>query len=164
MFLSVFIIAVNFLMTIFATYLVDRVGRKILLISGMYVMLGALALLSPVLLGLNNNTQAQGGLAVLAVLIYVIGFAIGLGAVCWVIMTEVIPDRLRVKAIALFLNVSWACNLVISMVTLPAIDALGGVTSDMDDDATQAAEKKGVAYLYFIFLGKHELSMRGCIK
>jgi MFS family permease len=118
--------------------------------------IGALALLSPVLLAMNNNTQAQGALAVVAVLIYVIGFAVGLGAVCWVIMTEVIPDRLRVKAISIFLNVSWACNLVISMVTLPAIDLLGGVKAGMDDEETSDAEKKGVSFLYFIFLGKPE--------
>jgi hypothetical protein len=41
----------------------------------------------------------------------------------------------------------------ISLLTLTAIDSLGGVTSDMTDDETSDAQKNGVAYLYFIFSG-----------
>eukprot|EP01035_Chromulina_nebulosa_P026190 gene26190-34259_t len=61
--------------------------------------------------------------------------------------------RLRSKAMSLFLSINWACNLLIGFLTLTAINDLGGVQSDMTDDQTAAAEKKGVAYLYFIFAG-----------
>ena len=118
----------------------------------------------------------QGTVAVCAVVSFVIGFAFGLGAgadslpynsslsllllpcltlcaVCWVIMSEIMPTRLRSKAMGLFLSINWAANLLIGFLTLTAIDGLGGVRSDMSDDETAAAEKKGVAYVYFIFAG-----------
>lgn len=68
-------------------------------------------------------------------------------------MSEIMPTRLRMKAVSLFLSVNWGCNLIIGLLTLTAIDGLGGVTKSMDDDETASAEKNGVAYLYFIFAG-----------
>eukprot|EP00981_Chlorochromonas_danica_P010210 scaffold3058_cov165-Ochromonas_danica.AAC.1 len=59
--------------------------------------------------------------------------------------------RLRMKAVTLFLSAKMAPVLLISLVSLPAIDGMGGVRSDMDDDAQASAEKKGVAFLYIIF-------------
>ena len=66
-------------------------------------------------------------------------------------MSEIMPTRLRTKAVALFLSVNWGCNLIVGLLTLVAIDGLGDVKSSMDDDEVAKAEKKGVAYLYFIF-------------
>ena len=95
----------------------------------------------------------QGLIAVLAVLIFVTGFALGLGAVVWAVMSELMPTRLRVKAISLFLSVNWGSNLVVGLLTLSAIDGLGGVQSGMDDEEKEDAEKKGVALMYFVFAG-----------
>lgn len=142
----------NFFMTLVSTVLIDKMGRRILLLRGTYIMLVALVMLSVVLLSPIEDT-AQGALAVIAVLVYVIGYAIGLGAVVWTILSEIMPTRLRMKAVSLFLSLSWGCNLAISLLTLPAIDGLGGVHGGMDDDAEASAEKKGVAILYLIFAG-----------
>jgi hypothetical protein len=104
-------------------------------------------LLSPI------SETAQGAIAVIAIILFVAGFAIGLGAVCWTIMSEIMPTRLRAKAVSLFLSVNWGMNLLISMLTLTAIDALGGVKSGMDDDEEKDAEKVGVGALYLVFGG-----------
>jgi hypothetical protein len=53
------------------------------------------------------------------------------------------PTRLRIKAVSLFLSVNWGANLVIGLLTLLAIDGLGGVSSHMDDEETADAQKKG---------------------
>jgi hypothetical protein len=71
--------------------------------------------------------------------------------VTWTVMSEIMPTRLRMKAVSLFLSVNWGANLVIGLLTLTAIDGLGGVKKSMDDDEVASAEKNGVAYLYFIF-------------
>eukprot|EP01036_Dinobryon_divergens_P025087 gene25087-33602_t len=68
-------------------------------------------------------------------------------------MSELVPTRVRSKAMSLFLSVNWATNLLVAFLTLTAIDGLGQVRSDMNDDQTAAAEKKGVAYLYLVFEG-----------
>ena len=112
----------------------------------------SLVLLSGILLADVDNT-IQGFIAVIAVLIYVAGFAIGFGAVVWTVMSEIMPTRLRMKAVSLFLSINWASNLVIGLVTLSAIDGLGGVRSDMDDDESENAQKTGVGALYLIFAG-----------
>lgn len=96
---------------------------------------------------------AQGSIAVIAVLIYVVGFAIGLGAVVWTILSEIMPTRLRMKAVSLFLSLNWGANLAISMLTLTAINGLGGERGAMDDEEEGDAQKKGVAILYLIFAG-----------
>ena len=89
----------------------------------------------------------------LALFIYnlVIYFLFVLYTVVWTVMSEIMPNRLRMKAVSVFLSVNWGSNLVIGLLTLTAIDELGGVKSSMDDDETAKAEKNGVAYLYFIF-------------
>lgn len=71
-------------------------------------------------------------------------------------MSEIIPTRVRSKAMSLFLCVNWGLNLIISLTVLTAINGLGNVTDDdtVDDDSTRTDEqKKGVAYLFLIFAG-----------
>ena len=111
-----------------------------------------LLLLSSILYAADSEPTVQGIIAVVAVLIFIAGFAIGLGAVVWVLMSEMMPDRLRVKAMSLFLSINWGANLIISLCTLTAIDGLGGAKTTMSDDERNAHEKKGVAYVYFIFM------------
>jgi len=137
---------VNVLMTIVCVYLVDRAGRRSLLIVGTCVMVGALLLLGIVLLAMNDSPDAQGIIAVIALLLFVCGFAVGLGAVAWVVMGEVVPTRVRGKANSLFVAENWAWNLILAATVLYAIDGLGG--GDSDDN-----KKRGVAILYFIFCG-----------
>lgn len=127
-------------------------GRKTLLLSGTTIMFVALMILSMVLwYGDSMGETTQGMIAVISVLLYIFGFAIGLGAVSWVVMSEIMPTRLRTKAMSLFLGINWGSNLIIGLLTLTAIDALGGVTKSMSDDEVSNAEKIGVAKLYFIF-------------
>ena len=143
---------VNMITTACATYFIDIYGRKTLLMLGMNCMVLSLGVLSVILI-CSLDESVQGIIAVLATLLYVFGFAIGLGSVAWVIMSEIVPIRIRTKAFSLFVSINWACNLLIGLVTLTAIDGLGSVENDMTDDESSSAQKKGVAYLYFIFCG-----------
>jgi MFS transporter, SP family, galactose:H+ symporter len=141
---------VNFIMTLVATKLIDSAGRRILLLRGVSVMVLALVLLAAILLS-SAPDLVQGDIAVIAVLIFVCGFAVSLGAVCWSIISEILPTRPRMKAVSLFLSINWGCNLLISELSLTAIDSLGGVHKGQSDDAHQESEKHGVGYLYLIF-------------
>lgn len=69
---------INVVMTAVAARLIDSAGRRVLLLGGIWVQLGALILLSGILLA-DVNAKDQGYVAVVAVLIYVCGFAISLG-------------------------------------------------------------------------------------
>ena len=150
---------VNFLSTLVSVYLIDRVGRKTLLLIGLTIMIFSLLLLSFVLVLANSDESTQGGVAVFATLVYVFGFAISLGSVIWVIMPEIVPTRIRTKAVGIFLSLHYAVNLAIGLLTLTAIDGLGGLRSDMTDDEASKAEKNGVGYFYFIFAGTSFISL-----
>ena len=85
----------------------------------------------------------QGGIAI-ACKVFIVGFAVGLGAVSWVIVSEIVPARIRAKCNGLFVSTNWFINILISVFTLTAIEKLGGGGSDDQ-------KKRGVAILYGIF-------------
>ncbi len=141
---TVSVCGVNVIMTVVSMYLVERAGRRILLVWGLGTCAAALAPLGIVLLAANDHPSVQGVLAILLVIVYIIGFAVGPGAVSWVVMSETVPNRIRNKAMSAFLMEAWFWNLLIALFTLTAIDGLGGGS---DDDS----EKRGVAILFLIF-------------
>lgn len=122
--------AVNVAMTIVSVFLIDRLGRKTLLLGGVVLMVVSLTALCFVLLMLNDSPGAQGNIAVAGVLVFVIGFAVGMGATSWVIIAEVLPSRVRSQAMSVAVALNWACNLVITQFSLSTIEALGGGSSD----------------------------------
>jgi sugar porter (SP) family MFS transporter len=143
---------VNFIVTIVAAYLTDRYGRKQLILLGVIMQLCSLMVLVIVLSLYNSNESAQGIIAVIATLIFVSGFSVGLGPLAWVVMSEVLPTRLRSKAYGLFLSINWGSNLLIAMLTLTTINGLGDVDDSLDDDdRLNSGQKQGVAYLDLLF-------------
>lgn len=113
---------VNFLTTIIAVFLVDRVGRRPLLIFscvGMLLMLivtGALFALGP---------HKYGVELFIAVLIYIFSFAIGFGPVFWLMSSEVFPTRLRGagEGVSAFFN--WLANFAVGVTFLTLIGGIG---------------------------------------
>ena len=142
----------NVILTIVSGYLVDKLGRKVLLTSGTWIMLASLITLGLLLLK-GPDKEYIGYLDVTFVLTYVCGFAVGLGAVQWVVLSEVVPTRIRAKAYSLFTLSNWGANLVISFFTLSVINALGHYSEDDNDDEQNTEKKNGVSYVYFIFAG-----------
>jgi SP family arabinose:H+ symporter-like MFS transporter len=107
---------VNMLFTLVAILLVDKVGRKPLLLiasAGMGV--------SQILLGFAFKLQGLPGSAILAViLLYIAFFAMAMGPIVWVIMSEIFPTRLRGSAMALATVVLWVSDFAVTL-TFPVI-------------------------------------------
>lgn len=101
--------AANMLATLIAIALVDRVGRKALL------MAGALCMAVPMLgLGYLFTVESQAGLALGFVLIYIVGFAMSWGPVVWVLLAEIFPGPIRGKLMACAVAAQWIANLLVS--------------------------------------------------
>ncbi|KAE8911899.1 hypothetical protein PF003_g4430 [Phytophthora fragariae] len=130
--------------TIISVRFVDSYGRRPLLIVGTTVMIIALGVLSWSLLYLNHNLEVQGIVAVSSVLVFVGGFAVGLGAVVWVMLGDITPVHIRSRAFAFYMAVSYMCNIVIAVYTLSAISFLGRGSNP---------GKNGIAKLYLILSG-----------
>jgi SP family arabinose:H+ symporter-like MFS transporter len=112
---------INFLFTILALWLIDKVGRKALLLVGSASM--AVCLL---VIGVAFHTGHTAGPVVLIfILLYVASFAISLGPVVWVILSEIFPNRIRGKAMALASMSLWAADYVVSQSFPPMLNSAG---------------------------------------
>jgi sugar porter (SP) family MFS transporter len=118
--------AVNVLMTIVAIRLLDRVGRRPLLLGGTAGM--ALAMVVVALAFALGGDQLHGAAAYVAIaglLLYTGSFAIGLGPVFWLIISEIYPVRVRGQAMSVATMANWGANFVVTVSFLTLLSALG---------------------------------------
>lgn len=115
--------AVNVLATIVALPLIDKVGRKPLLYVGMTLMIICLMILS------MSFYFSHGGIlkwiSFASILVYVIGFAISLGPIMWLMFTEIFPLKVRGVATSLVASLQWLFNFIVSLTFLTLIQWFG---------------------------------------
>ena len=103
---------VNCLMTIVAIVLIDRVGRKPLLYTGVAGM--AVALFALAFAFAHAGSGAIGGITIVALMVYVGCFAFSLGPILWLIIAEIYPLPIRGQGMAIATLGNWAANFVVS--------------------------------------------------
>ncbi|WP_158785448.1 D-xylose transporter XylE [Pantoea sp. BAV 3049] len=107
---------INLLFTTIAILTVDNFGRKPLQIIGALGM--AIGMFT---LGTAFYTKMSGVVALGAMLFYVASFAISWGPVCWVLLAEIFPNRIRSKAMSIAVAAQWIANYLVSW-TFPMMD------------------------------------------
>jgi len=123
---------VNILATIPAIMLVDRIGRKPLLVAGsvgMTLTLGAMAVVYATA-GLGpDGKPVLGHIAAVAGLtaanLYIVAFATSLGPVMWVLLGEMFPNEIRGAALAISGATNWMANFTVTVTFLPLLNAIG---------------------------------------
>ena len=113
---------VNVLMTIVSMWLIDRVGRRPLLLIGTAGMVVALGLLG---LAFARPGGALGGVAVITLMAYVASFAISLGPIFWLLIAEIYPLNIRGLAEGTASAANWIANLLVSLTFLTLVESLG---------------------------------------
>jgi sugar porter (SP) family MFS transporter len=113
---------VNVVFTIVACLLVDRVGRRPLLLWGTSGMIISLLILSLIF---ALNPVHLGGLTLLLLLLYIVAFAIGMGPVFWVMSAELFPTHARATGASISTFFNWLANLLVSITFLSLIDGIG---------------------------------------
>lgn len=108
--------AVNLVFTIVAILTVDRLGRKPLQIIGAIVMAISMAAL-----GTNFMFHGKGVIALMSMLVYIAGFALSWGPVTWVLLSEIFPNQIRGKAMAVAVAAQWIANYLVSS-TFPILN------------------------------------------
>jgi len=116
--------AVNVLMTIFSMWVIDRKGRRPLLLTGIAGMAVTLGLLGFVF-RMSNQSAGMAWLAVISMMAYVGSFAISLGPIFWLLISEIYPLKIRNSAEGLAATFNWGANLVITLTFLTLVEMLG---------------------------------------
>lgn len=106
---TVLVGAVNMAGTLIAIFTVDRLGRRPLMIGGAAMM--AVAMIA---LGLLFYWRLLGSGALIAILLFIAGFAMSWGPVTWVLLSELFPNSIKGKAMSLAVAVQWIANLAVS--------------------------------------------------
>jgi SP family arabinose:H+ symporter-like MFS transporter len=115
----------NLIFTLVAMVLIDRFGRKLLIVvgsTGMMVMLAGLSFLF-------FTNQTSGILVLLFILGYIAFFAASLGPALWVVAAELFPNRLRSKGMSIAIVSLWmACTVVTIVFPIMLQKLSGGIT------------------------------------
>ncbi|NGN64254.1 sugar porter family MFS transporter [Streptomyces sp. A7024] len=117
---SVCIGVINLAMTIVAIRLVDKAGRRPMILVSLAVMA-----VSVFLLGLAFMTGMNSLFTLLFMVIYIAAFAGGLGPIFWTLIGEIFPPSVRAEGSAVSTAVNWISNFIVSLAFLPLAGAIG---------------------------------------
>jgi SP family myo-inositol transporter-like MFS transporter 13 len=112
----------NAVFTVVSLFLIDRVGRRKLLLISITGITVAVALLGVCFV---FEGSLAGLLAVITLAVYVAFFALGLGPVPWAVNAEIYPASVRGLANGLAATVNWTANLIVSMTFLSYAELIG---------------------------------------
>jgi SP family galactose:H+ symporter-like MFS transporter len=115
---------VNVAMTVVALRLLDKTGRRPLLLIGVAGMTFSLFTLG-LAFELGDEDTLTSVVAIGSLMLFVASFAISLGPIFWLLNSEIYPLRTRSKAAALGTFTNWIFNFAVSLTFLLLIDALG---------------------------------------
>ena len=125
LFNSIAIGGTNLLFTFVGLYLIDRLGRKTLLIIGSFGYIISLAMVAWAF-----YAAASPAFLLSFLLIFIASHAIGQGAVIWVFIAEIFPNQIRALGQSFGASVHWVFAALITLITPVFLDAEDGIFKD----------------------------------
>ena len=115
----------NLIFTFVAISLIDRLGRKPLLIGG---VTGMIISLSSIAVAFYFK-KYEGYLILFLILTYIASFSASLGPVGWVLISEIFPNKLRSKAMSVSIVSLWLANFLLILVFPLILNRFGGAAA-----------------------------------
>ncbi len=153
---QILLATVNLVFTFIAMFTVDKLGRKPLLIIGGVGMLVGFLIMGFTLYfsdysqinsaGLPTISTFEGILSLIGVLIFIGAFAMSMGPIVWVLLSEIFPNKIRSAAMAVAVAAQWLANYFVSQ-SFPIV---------VESDANRLIMDGGTwnnALPYFLFSG-----------
>jgi sugar porter (SP) family MFS transporter len=125
LFNSIAIGGTNLIFTFVGLYLIDKLGRKTLLIIG---SIGYIISLSMV--AWSFSTHSSAGFLMIFLLLFIASHAIGQGAVIWVFISEIFPNKVRAMGQSFGASTHWVFAALITLLTPVFLDANEGIFKD----------------------------------
>jgi SP family arabinose:H+ symporter-like MFS transporter len=120
LFQTVMIGCINFIFTIVAMFFVDKLGRKPLLLIGSTLMSLSLGILA-----FSVNKGIGGYWVLVCILVYIAAFAVSLGPVTWVLISEIFPNKYRGIGMSISTMFLWASCFAIALLFPVVLSSLG---------------------------------------
>jgi len=115
----------NLIFTFVGLYLIDRAGRKTLLIIGSLGYIISLAMVA-----IAFKTGASSGFLMTFLLMFIAAHAIGQGAVIWVFIAEIFPNKVRALGQSFGASTHWVFAAIITLITPVFLDKKSGIFKD----------------------------------
>jgi sugar porter (SP) family MFS transporter len=117
---------VNVALTVVAIWLLDRTGRRPLLLIGTAGMaIGMFVVAITFVAGGDSLHGAGAVVAIAGLLLYTASFAVGLGPVFWLMISEIYPLSIRGRAMSIATIFNWGANFVVTVSFLTLLSAIG---------------------------------------
>jgi sugar porter (SP) family MFS transporter len=113
----------NVIFTVVAILILDRVGRRPLLIVGTIGCIVALTALG-IFFASSSLKHDAPGIALVCLIVYIAAFAVGLGPVFWLMISEIFPLKVRSAAMSVSTVANWASNFLVSTFFLTLTGAI----------------------------------------
>ncbi|EGC34544.1 hypothetical protein DICPUDRAFT_153234 [Dictyostelium purpureum] len=116
------------IMLLISVWLIDRFGRKPLLIYGLIGMIVGMGILGYPFYNNSSSTgvfdnKAKGWVAVAGMIFFKLMFSVGLGPIPTIITSEIIPSKIRGKAMAISQLLNWLGNCIVNIMYLHMVDS-----------------------------------------
>ena len=125
LFNSIAIGGTNLLFTFAGLYLIDRIGRRTLLIIGSVGYILSLAMVAWAF-----YSGAGAGFLLFFLLVFIASHAVGQGAVIWVFISEIFPNKVRATGQSFGASVHWVFAAIITLITPAFLDKDNGIFKD----------------------------------
>jgi sugar porter (SP) family MFS transporter len=125
LFNSIAIGGINLVFTFVGLYLIDRLGRKTLLIIGSFGYILSLSLVSWAFYTHTNPVFLMSFL-----LLFIASHAVGQGAVIWVFISEIFPNKIRSAGQSFGASIHWVFAALITLITPVFLDSNNGIFKD----------------------------------
>jgi SP family galactose:H+ symporter-like MFS transporter len=116
--------AVMWCFHVLAIFLLDRIGRRPLLLTGLAGQIVGLAILGAAF-QFQQLASFKSDVAIAGLVIYVACFAFGLGPIFWLLISEIYPLKNRGVAMSAVTVTNWAMNLLVAVTFLSLVAVLG---------------------------------------
>jgi len=118
----------NMVTTLIAVFLVDRVGRRPLLLGGLLIMCISELIVAAGFYFFENEATPKAAFVITGIVIFILGFELGPGPLFFVISSEIFPQAIRGQALGIASLATWGLNLLLST-TFPLMRANIGSTN-----------------------------------
>lgn len=111
---ALIVASVQVVVTAIACVIIDKTGRRALLLIAGIGMAGSVMVLGYYFYLLNHRSESPAMIAVAMLILYVAFFSIGLGAIPWLMMSEIFPAKARGLAASLATLLNWTFSFIVT--------------------------------------------------